>query len=188
MKKIGITGSLASGKTTASKILSATKGPLFSADKIVQNLYKKESFKKLIIKKFGIKKNSNIKSSIKDKILENRSNLIKLEKIIHPLVRKKMKKFIKKNKKNKFVFLEIPLLIESKLMKYFDIVFFIKTKRSLRLKRFRSKGGNKKLFDLLNKKQLSDIKKAKYCDHIIVNEKNLKFLKKNLLDILSIYE
>ena len=39
MMKIGITGSLASGKTTASKILSLKKGPLFSADKAVKELY-----------------------------------------------------------------------------------------------------------------------------------------------------
>ena len=188
MKKIGITGSIASGKTTAGKILSARKGPLFSADKIVKKLYKIESFKKFILNKFKIKNNSNIKLSVRNKILENKSNIIKLEKIIHPLVRKEMKKFIKLNKKNEFIFLEIPLLVESKLMKYFDIIIFIKTKKSLRLKRFISKGGNKKLFNLLNKKQLSDKKKAKYCDHIIVNEKDLKFLKKNLLDILSIYE
>ena len=40
MIKIGITGSLASGKTTASKILSHRRGPLFSADKVVKKLYK----------------------------------------------------------------------------------------------------------------------------------------------------
>ena len=41
---------------------------------------------------------------------------------------------------------------------------------------------------MLNKKQLSDARKIKYCDHIIVNEKNKKTLKKNLLDILKLYE
>ena len=56
MKKIGITGSISSGKTTASKILSAGRGPLFSADEVVKNLYKKDSFKNLIRKKFFIKK------------------------------------------------------------------------------------------------------------------------------------
>ena len=35
MKRIGITGSLASGKSTASKILGK-KGPVFSADNIVK--------------------------------------------------------------------------------------------------------------------------------------------------------
>ena len=39
MMKIGITGSLASGKTTASRILSFKKGPLFSADVVVKKLY-----------------------------------------------------------------------------------------------------------------------------------------------------
>ena len=42
MKKIGITGSLASGKTTASKILSSGRGPLFSADSTVKKLYQKK--------------------------------------------------------------------------------------------------------------------------------------------------
>ena len=40
MIKIGITGSIASGKTTASKILSHKKGPLFNADKEVKKFYK----------------------------------------------------------------------------------------------------------------------------------------------------
>ena len=39
---------------------------------------------------------------------------------------------------------------------------------------------------MLNK-QLSDARKTKYCDHIIVNEKNKKTLKKSL-DILKLYE
>ena len=56
MKKIGITGSIASGKTTASKILSQRKGPLFSADNIVKKLYSKKSFQKLLTKKFHIHK------------------------------------------------------------------------------------------------------------------------------------
>ena len=40
MIKIGITGSLSSGKTTASKILANKRGPLFSADKVVKNFTK----------------------------------------------------------------------------------------------------------------------------------------------------
>ena len=50
-----------------------------------------------------------------------------------------MKKFTNKNKNRKLLFYEIPLLIESKLMKYFNIIIFIKAKRNLRLKRFKSK-------------------------------------------------
>ena len=47
--------------------------------------------------------------------------------------------FIKKHKNKKFIFFEIPLLVESRLMKNFDIIFFIKAKKSLRLKRFKKR-------------------------------------------------
>ena len=166
MKKIAITGSLASGKSTASKILSSSERPLFSADAVVKKLYTKSFFKKLISKKFKIRNSSSIKSQIKEKILDKKINLKKLESIIHPYVRKEMRKFINKNKNKKILLFEIPLLIESKLMKNFDKIIFIKSRKSIR-------------------KQYSDIKKIKYCDHIVVNEKDKKILKKKLLDIIK---
>ena len=188
MKKIGITGSLASGKTTASKILARGKYPLFSADNEVKKLYKRKNFIGLISNKFKLKKTTKIKQILKNKILKNNSNLKKLEQIIHPFVRKEMRKFEIKNKNKKYVYFEIPLLVESKLMKRFDVVIFIKANKSLRFKRFLSKGGNKKLFQILNKKQLSDKKKAEHSDFVVVNEKNKIVLKKKLLDILKKYE
>ena len=76
MIKVGITGSLASGKTTASKILSHKRGPLFSADNVVQNLYKDKNFRSLLSKRFNIKNNNFLKSYLKDIIIKN----IKMEK------------------------------------------------------------------------------------------------------------
>ena len=187
MIKIGITGSIASGKTTASKILSFRRGPLFSADKAVKELYRNKQFKSLIRRSFKIKDNNQFKKSLKKLILEEKENIKKLERIIHPLVRKKMKSFTLKNKNKKLLFYEIPLLIESKLMNYFNVIIFIKAKKNLRSKRFQSKKGDKKLFKLLNNKQMLDKKKIKFCDHIVVNEKNLSILKKNLSAIMNNY-
>ncbi len=101
MIKIGITGSVASGKTTASKILSHKRGPLFNADKIVKKFYKNNRFKQLLIREFNIEKKSNLKSLLKIKILKDKKNIKKLEKIIHPLVREEMKRFTSINKKKK---------------------------------------------------------------------------------------
>ena len=70
----------------------------------------------------------------------------------------------------------------------FDKIIFVKAKKKLRLKRFKSKNGDKKLFNLLNSKQLRDNKKIKFCDYVVVNEKNLKILKKDLSTIISKYE
>ena len=185
--KIGITGSLASGKTTASKILSFKRGPLFSADKVVKELYKNNRFKILIKKKFKID-NNKIKKTLKEIILRDKKNIKKLEMIIHPLVRKKMNNFTSMNKNKKNLFYEIPLLVESNLMGKFDVILFIKAKKKLRLKMFKLKGGDEKLFTFLNNKQLSDQKKIKFCDYIVVNEKNLNFLKKKLSAIMKKYE
>ena len=44
------------------------------------------------------------------------------------------------------------------------------------------------LFNLLNNKQINDEKKIKFCNHTVVNEKNLNILKKKLLDIINKYE
>ena len=187
MIKIGITGSLASGKTTASKILSNKYGPLFNADKVVKKIYKNKNFKQLLSKKFNLPNNKHIKNNLKKIIFDNKKNIKTLEKIVHPLVRKEMKNFTSKNKGNRLLFYEIPLLIESKLMKYFDVIIFVKAKKSLRYKRFKFKVGDTKHFNFLDKKQLNYKKKIKLCDHVIVNEKNIKFLKKNLLDIIKNY-
>ena len=65
---------------------------------------------------------------------------------------------------------------------------FIRASKNIRLKRFLNNGGNRNLFNLLNNKQLSDLKKRKSCDHTVVNENNFKILKKKLFDILTKYE
>ena len=48
--RIGITGSLSSGKSSVAKILSKKNDLLFSADKIVNNLYSDNQFKKKVKK------------------------------------------------------------------------------------------------------------------------------------------
>ena len=60
--------------------------------------------------------------------------------------------------------------------------------RKTRLKRFKSNQGDRKLFNFLNNHQMSEKKKMKFCDHVVVNEKNLMILKKNLLRIISKYD
>ena len=95
MIKIGITGSLASGKSTVAKIISKGKYPLFSADKAVKELYLNKRFIKKITTIFNLKK-KNFKKQIKSTIRQDASQLKKLELLIHPLVRKNMKAFTKK--------------------------------------------------------------------------------------------
>ena len=182
--KIGITGSLSSGKTSVAKILSKNKKILFSADKIVGNLYSDNKFKKKIKKKLNVKKN-NIKDEIKLKLLKKEISLKELGSIIHPFVRKKMREFYRINKKKKIIFFEIPLLIESKLTKFFDFIILVVAPKKKRLKRYLKNGGKKEMFHLLDKNQLPAQKKIKHCDYLIVNNKSKNILKKKVYDIID---
>ena len=186
MTIIGITGSIASGKTTVARLMAGNEYPLFSADNIVSNLYKKKNFIKVLIKKFKINRNEKIKDQIKLALKKNKKNIYKLEKIIHPLVRKEMKIFLKKKKK--FLILEITILDESKLNKYFDKTIFENKKKKIRLKRYLKRSGNKKTFNLLNSRQLSPIIKKKMCDYTINNNFSLVILTKNVKNFIKNHE
>ena len=54
--KIGITGSLSSGKSSVANILSKNERLLFSADTVVKSLYANTHFKRKIKKRYKIKK------------------------------------------------------------------------------------------------------------------------------------
>jgi len=175
---IGITGSIGSGKSTVVRLIAKKKYPFFSADKAVLNLYKDKKFVKLLIKKFNLNKKKKIKPQIKSIIKKKNDNIRKLESIFHPLVRKKMNDFLKT--KAKILILEIPLLIEKKLNKYFDVVVFVDAKKKIRLKRYLKYNKDERTFQILNKKQLSATTKKKFCDVVIKNNSSLAVLKKNV--------
>ena len=86
------------------------------------------------------------------------------------------------------MFLEIPLLIESKLDKHFDKLIFVEAKKKLRLKRYLKKKGDKKIFSLLDKRQLSSASKRNICDYTINNNFSLAILRKNVKNFIKKYE
>jgi len=122
MIRIAVVGDIGSGKSFISNLF---KQPVFNADLEVVNIYKKNKscfakIKKKIpnyFSKFPIKKTELINSILADKM-----NLKKISNIVHPIVRKRLNYFLKKNKNKKIVILDIPLYFENKLNKKNDIV------------------------------------------------------------------
>ena len=183
---IGITGSIASGKSSVARLIAKKKYPLFNADNVVTNLYNNSSFTNLLVKKFKLSNKKSVKKQIKLLIKKNKRILKILESVIHPLVRKEMKNFLKM--KRKILVLEIPLLIESKLDKYFDKIIFVEAKKNLRLKRYLKHKNKKEIFETLNNRQLSSFIKKKSCDLTINNDYSLSILKKNVNKFMKNYE
>ena len=69
-------------------------------------------------------------------------------------------------------------------MKNYDKIIFVNSKKALRLKRHLKRGKSRKIFNLLDKRQLPPVKKIKFCDYVINNNGSLKLLKKNIKNIM----
>ena len=185
MIRIAVVGEIGSGKTYVDKCF---RYPKFNADEDVKKIYHNNNscFNKLK-KKFPkyINKSSTIKSDLK-KIL-NKKNLNVVSKIVHPYVRINLKKFIKKNRKKKFVMLDIPLLIENKLYNKSDILIYVKTSQKNIIQRLKNRGGyNKKVLNILKSQQLSKNKKKILCDFTIENNSSLNNVVKQIKKIKKI--
>ena len=84
--------------------------------------------------------------------------------------------------------MEIPLLIESKLKNYFDRIIFVYAKKKVRLKRYLKKNDDKKIFSLLDSRQISSVVKKMKCDYTFNNNYSLAVLKKNVKNFMKNYE
>ena len=181
MIRIGIIGSIGSGKSFVAKLF---KYPIFDADKEVKYLYKnsRECFKKLNkilpkhVRSFPIRKKELITS-----INENKKNLRKISSIVHPMIRKKMKIFLNKKKNSKIIILDIPLLIENKLNKKKDILIFVKTNRKKIIERLKKRPNfNMKIFRSLKENQFNLSKKRRIANYIIDNNYSPNIMKKKI--------
>ena len=186
MIKIGILGDIGSGK---SFVANSFGYPVFNADKEVLNIYKKNKncFNKLkkklpkFIISFPIKK-----KELQDAVLENKNNLRKIESIIHPEVKKNLKKFIKLNKNKKVVIFDIPLLMESKIYKKnFILVYVDAKKKDINKKLIKRKNYNKKIIKKLRNSQLDLEMKKKKAKYIIKNKFKKKHLKNSAKMLLK---
>ena len=70
---------------------------------------------------------------------------------------------------------------------FFDVTILVLAPKNLRLKRYLKRGGKKKIFQLLDKRQLNDREKRN-SDYLIVNNKTIDILKRKAKDIISKYE
>ena len=190
MIRVGMIGGIGSGKSFIAKLFRC---PVFNADKEVEVIYKKSRncFKKLkkklpkFVKTFPVRKKELIAA-----INANKDNLKKISSVVHPLVRHQMRKFLKKNRNEMMVILDIPLLIENKLNKPGDILIFVKAKKHKILERIKKRENfNKEIVKKLKNNQTGLFTKMKLSNFVVDNSfppsimnKKIKFLKKKILD------
>ena len=184
MIRIAILGDIGAGKSFVSKQFNC---PLFNADKEVAEIYKNDRscYQKIkkVLPKYIISDHLDKKFLLKA-VLDSKNNLKKISKIVHPIVRNRMNKFLIKNKTKKLVVLDIPLYLENKLNKKGDVLISVEAKRKDIQKRLKKrKFFNEKLNRHLKSLQLPLAKKKKLSNFVIMNTFNKTKIKNDVKNV-----
>jgi len=177
--RLGLTGSFGCGKTAISNFLLERGAIIIDADTIAHEVTKPgtEGFH-AIIGEFG-KEYLSLDGTLDRKklgqyVFSHPEALEKLEKIVHPLVRKRELMLLEEYKEAPLVVLSVPLLFEKGLEQYVDKVLVVTISDSKRYERLtKNYGITREEIDRRLKNQMPQEEKIKKADFIIDNSGSL---------------
>jgi dephospho-CoA kinase len=180
MVVIGVTGGLATGKSTVAGLFKKHGAKVLDADKIAHRLMKRgQPCFRPVVKRFGkdILTGGRIdRAKLSRIVFKDRTRLKALTRIVHPsVVREIRKEVIRVSRSRKQpVVIDAPLLIEAGLDRIVDWLIVVKAPRQVQLKRAGTRGGmtpNEALCRISTQMPLKE--KIKRADAVIDNGANL---------------
>lgn len=191
-KVIGLTGGIASGKSTVSELLSVFGFKVVDADKAAREAVKKGSKGLAQVREvFGdeaIDENGEMnRRYMGDLVFNHPEKRLELNAIIHPIVRDIMEEGKQEYLKQGYnVIMDIPLLFENELENTVDEVWVVYTSESIQMDRLMQRN-NLSLEDAKARvySQISIDKKSRMADHVIDNLGDKLELKQNLERLLE---
>ena len=178
MYKIGITGSIGTGKTTIANIFALFKIPIFDADREIKNILKKKEIKQKLknIWPLIVKKDQIDKLKLREIIFSNNTEKNKLEKLLYPYLEIELKIFEAANDKKNILVYDVPLIYETKTEKRYDKILLAHCNKEIQRERVLTRDNiSVSLFEKILASQLSFDDKIKFKPQVI-NTKNKFFV------------
>ena len=170
---IGITGSIACGKSLVSNYLQEKGYTIIDADKIGHMALDNDEVKKQLVNKFGksiLKDNEVNRVTLGKLVFENNENLKELNNIIHPQIRKNISEQIQVHKNEKLVFVDVPLLFEAKFDDLVEKIVVVSLDEKIQLERLMNRNSLSKEEALQRiKSQIPVREKEKLGDYVVDN-------------------
>lgn len=189
---IGLTGGIASGKSTVSNMFGELHIPVIDADVIAREVVEpgKEAYNK-IVEVFGneiLEKNGELdRAKLGGIIFHDKEKRMQLNHIVHPAVRKEMKEqkeaYIREGRE--VVVLDIPLLFESRLTELVDYTFVVYVDGNTQLTRLMNRNGfteEEAKARIASQMQLEE--KVALADYVINNNGTIEETRAQLREIL----
>ncbi len=191
MKKIGITGSIGSGKSTVSEYLSAKGYAIVDADALVKEIYLEREYVDKMVEVFGdirLAEDSTQldKKKIFNLVFSDKTQLEKLVQTIHPFIEKKIMQSASEHQHEEMVFFDIPLLFEKGYEKMMDKVIAVYCEDDTRWSRA-SKRSNKTVAEIqsVDKMQMTQQEKKSKADYVLDNSTTLEHLHQQIENLLE---
>ncbi|WP_028949739.1 dephospho-CoA kinase [Sulfurihydrogenibium subterraneum] len=188
MKVIGLTGGIATGKSTAEKILQDLGCFVIDADKVVHSLYENSEVLKEVKTHFpeAFEEDKLDKKKLASIIFNDPEKRKILESIIHPKVNQEIDKWLKEVKEknpNAVAIVSVPLMIETGSYKKYDEIILIYAPKEIQIERLLKKGfAQEEALSRINA-QMDIEEKKKYATYIIENTGSIEDLKRKLEDL-----
>ncbi|WP_319204202.1 dephospho-CoA kinase [uncultured Ilyobacter sp.] len=188
---IGLTGGIASGKSTVSKILDEMGIRVVDADIVAREVMESKEVIKKISDEFG----ENIldsegeldRSKLREMVFSSKSRVKILNSIVHPSVIDRFKNEREKSMRTREVLVfDIPLLFEAKMENLCDKVIVVYVDSETQIKRVMERDGSKRETALnIIKNQMSLSEKLEKADIKIKNDGTIEELEKKIKEVFS---
>ncbi len=185
-KIIGITGSLATGKTAVADMFVEKGAVKIDADEVAHELLARdEDVRRKVIALFGegiLTEGAVDRRKLAGIVFYDRRRLDELCHILHPpiirLIREQVKLLEDKN-----VVIDAPLLVESGLHEFVDVVIVVTAGHDTQLNRAASRGITEEEAENIISSQLPLSEKIEFADYTIDNDSDINVTKKGVDEI-----
>ncbi|MCK5667886.1 MAG: dephospho-CoA kinase [Gammaproteobacteria bacterium] len=190
--KIGLTGGIGSGKSTACEIFSEFGVPVIDADIIAHSLVKPGMpALQAIIDEFGegivTKDGSLDRKKLRDQIFTNETDRKKLENILHPAIYNEIAHETE-DLLSKYCIIALPLLLETGASKIIDRILVIDSPRELQLSRASIRDNvSKSDIETIMHSQISPDDRLAVADDIVNNDGDIDNLRRQICDLHRFY-
>ena len=183
--KVAIVGKIASGKSAVLDVFNKLGYLSLSSDEIVHKLYERKEIQDLIIKRFKLKVDGDFLTTLTEHLKVKKQDLERLEKIVHPLVKKEIESEFKKSSSPLLV-AEVPLLFKAKMENMFDVIVGVDISEANQLKRLEIRDQEKSAF----LKRINDLNNMfeehrQDLDFVVDNNKDIKSLEKQTKVVIN---
>ena len=170
---IGLTGTFGSGKSSVLRLFQKEGAITISADQIVHSLLRRKIVKEVVKNIFGpavLKQGQVNRPALAKIVFTDKKKRRKLEKLLHPMVKEKIRNNARKfSRQKKPVVVEVPLLFESGFLEPFDYIVCVSAKPEVIQIRMQKKGITAAEIESRSSSQWKISEKEKWSDAIIEN-------------------